>query len=126
MWGGQKIFPYELSGSVVIVKPAGDTLKVQERQLKKEIDQLHNVIDQEGSEHFIVDLSGSTYFGSIVIGAMMAVCGKVKNKHGRAALCNATPGVYDTIQIMKLDAAVPYYNTREEAMAYVQSGEQGV
>ena len=123
MWGGgQKIFPYEREGNVVIVKPAGDTLSVQERQLKKEIDAIHNLIDQKDVEHFVVDLGGAPYFGSIVIGAMMAVCGKVKDKKGRAALCNATQGVYDSIQIMKLDTAVPYYPSRDEALAYVKSG----
>ena len=121
MWGGQKIFPYERDGDVVIVTPAGDTLSVQERQLKKEIDVIHSVIDQDDCPHFVVDLSGAPYFGSIVIGAMMAVCGKVKDKNGKAALCNATPGVHDSIQIMKLDSAVPYYPSREEAMNYVQA-----
>jgi len=119
MWGGQKIFPYEREGNVVIVRPVGDTLSVQERQLKKEIDVIHGIIDQDDCQHLVVDLSGAPYYGSIVIGAMMAICGKVKNKNGRAALCNATQGVHDSIQIMKLDSAVPYYQTREEALAYV-------
>ena len=120
MWSRPKIFPYEREGRVVIVKPAGDSLSVEERQLKKEIDALHAVIDHEDCQHLVVDLSGAPYFGSIVIGAMMALCGKVKNKNGRAALSNATQGVHDSIQIMKLDSAVPYFPTREEALAYVQ------
>ncbi|MCA9068070.1 MAG: STAS domain-containing protein [Planctomycetaceae bacterium] len=120
MWGGQKIFPYEREGSVLIVKPGGDSLSVQERQIKKEIDVIHNLVDQKDCDHLIVDLSGAPYFGSIVIGAVMAICGKMRNKEGKAALCNATEGVYDAIQIMKLDAAVPYFPTREEALAFVQ------
>ena len=120
MWGRQKIFPYQRDGQIVIVKPSGDTLAVQERQLKKEIEAIHDVIDQTDCLHLGVDLSGSSYFGSVVIGAMMALCGKTKNKNGKAALCNATEGVKDSIQIMKLDAAVPYYATLEEALAYVK------
>ena len=123
MWGRPKIFPYEREGSIVIVKPTGDSLSVQERQLKKEIDTIHAIIDEEECRHLVVDLSGAPYFGSIVIGAVMAICGKIHNKNGRAALCNATEGVFDSIQIMKLDAAVPYFPTREDAMAFAQ-GEQ--
>jgi anti-anti-sigma factor len=125
MWGRPKIFPYDREGSVVIVTPAGDSLKVQERQLKKEIDAIHGLIDQDDCQHLVVDLSAAPYFGSIVIGAVMAICGKIKNKNGRAALCNATEGVYDSIQIMKLDSAVPYYRTREEALAYVMGSDGG-
>lgn len=119
MWGRPKIFPYEREGQVVILKPTGDSLSVQEHQLKKEITAIHDLIDNKDCQHLIVDLSGSTYFGSIVIGAVMALCGKVKNKNGKAALCNATQSVHDSIQIMKLDAAVPYYPTKDEALAYV-------
>ena len=35
MWGRPKIFPFERESDVVIVKPTGDSLAVQERQLKK-------------------------------------------------------------------------------------------
>jgi anti-anti-sigma factor len=119
MWNRPKIFPYEQEGRVVILKPAGDSLGVQERQLKKEIDAIHHLIDHDDNPHLVVDLGGAPYFGSLVIGAVMAICGKVKNKNGKAALSNATQGVHDSIQIMKLDAAVPYFSTREEAMAYV-------
>lgn len=122
MWNRPKIFPYEREGGVVIVKPAGDALNVEERQLKKEIDAIHGVIDQDNCRHLVVDLSAAPYFGSIVIGAVMAICGKIKNKNGRAALCNATEGVHDAIQIMRLDTAVPYFPTLEEALAYVQEG----
>ena len=122
MWGRPKIFPYEREGNIVIVKPTGDSLAVQERQLKKEIDAIHAVIDADECQHLIVDLGGAPYFGSIVIGAVMAFCGSIHNKKGRAALCNATEGVYDSIQIMKLDAAVPYFPTREDALAFVQAG----
>jgi anti-anti-sigma factor len=120
MWGRQKIFPYDREGSVVIVKPTGDSLSVQERQLKKEIDAIHAVIDQDDCQHLVVDLSAASYFGSMVIGAVMAFCGKIKNKNGKAALCSASQGVHDSIQIMRLDSVVPYYPTRQEALAHVQ------
>ncbi len=120
MWGRPKIFPYEQEGDIAIVKPTGDSLAVQERQLKKEIDAIHAVIDADDCRHLVVDLSGAPYFGSIVIGAVMAFCGKIHNKEGRAALCNASEGVYDSIQIMKLDAAVPYFPTREAALSFVK------
>ena len=50
----------------------------------------------------------------------MAICGKIHNKGGRAALSNASEGVFDSIQIMKLDAAVPYFPTREDVLAFVK------
>ncbi len=124
MWGQPKIFPYEREGNIVIVKPTGDSLSVQERQLKKEIEAIHAVIDQDDCQHLVVDLSGAPYFGSIVIGALMAICGKIRNKNGRAVLCNATEGVFDSIQIMKLDAAFPYHPSLEDALAYVKEAAE--
>lgn len=112
-----RIFPYELIESTLIVRPTGDSLGVQELELEREIAGLHRLLDDERITGFLVDTGQAPYFSSIVLGAVLAMCQKVRVRGGNAACCNASDGMRDVMKIMKLDAVLPYYETREEALA---------
>lgn len=115
----KKIFPTERHGSIVVLCPDGDPLGVQESQLRGEINALHALLDQPGSAALVVDLGSSKYFSSIVIGAVLTLCTKMKQQARPTALCNAGNAMLDILQIMKLDTILPYYATRAEALEAV-------
>ena len=120
----QKVFPTEVRGNVVVLAPEGDALGIQESQLRREISGLHELLDRPGSAALIVDLGRAKYFSSIVIGAVLTMCTKMKQLNRPAVLCNATEAVFDVLQIMKLDTILPYYATREDAFAALSAAKE--
>src|SRR5262245_7148474 len=112
-----KAFRFERSGATLIVSLQGDCLNTEESALEREIDTLHKVLDERGMKHLVVDIGSLPFFGSIIIGAIMALCTKALARGDKAALCDASEGMRDVIRIMKLDSVVPYFQSRDEALA---------
>jgi anti-anti-sigma factor len=115
-----RVFPMEQVGDVLIVSPTSDSLAVEETQLVREINSLHDAVTKAGVRHLVIDLGGAPYFGSLVLGAIIALTGKVRSLGGRPALCAAKAGVHDALEITRVLDVVPYYQTREEALAAVR------
>ena len=111
-----KAFRYERAGATLIVSLQGDSLQTEESALEREIDILHKIIDEPAVKNVVVDIGSKPFFGSIIIGAIMALCQKAIGNGGKAVLCDASEGMRDVIRIMKLDSVLPYYQTREEAL----------
>jgi anti-anti-sigma factor len=116
-----KVFQFERQDDTLIVIPTGESLHVLESDLRREVDSLHKLMDAPGLVNVVVDVSNAPHFGSIVIGALMALCKKANNRGGQAAFCNASQGMLDMLQIMKIDSVMPYYPTRREAIDGVRS-----
>ena len=119
----RKVFDVQRQGDTLIVVPQGETLGTSEYGLEKEISGLHRLLSDPKVSNLVVDVGSAPYFGSMVIGTIMALCKKVCDQGGQAVLCNASQGMYDAIKTMKLDTVVPYYPTREEALRSLRSGE---
>lgn len=115
----QRVFPFEVVDRVIVLIPEGDALSVEETQLRGEINSLHALLEQASSRALVVDLGRAKYFNSIVVGAVLTLCAKMKQQSRPALLCNANDAMLDVIQIMKLDSLFPYFPTRDEAMRSV-------
>jgi anti-anti-sigma factor len=112
-----KVFQFERQDDTLIVIPNGDSLQVLEADLRREVDALHKLMDAPGLVNVVVDVGNAPHYGSLVIGAIMALCKKANNRGGLAAFCNASDGMLDMLQIMKIDTVMPYFPTRQEALA---------
>ncbi|MFQ5734661.1 MAG: STAS domain-containing protein [Planctomycetaceae bacterium] len=110
-----KVLQYERNDDTLVVSPAGDSLRVEETALAKEVARLHEMLDD--AKNIVVDVGGSPYFGSLVLGSLIALCKRVTDAGGKAALCNASEGMRESLQIMKIDTIIPYFATCEEALA---------
>lgn len=119
----RKVFTFERQGNTLIVIPKGESLGTSEWGLEKEIDGLYRMLSDRKTVNLVVDVGSAPYFGSMIIGTIIALCKKVSDEGGRAVLCNASQGMYDAIRTMKLDTVVPYYRTRQEALQAVQGRE---
>jgi anti-anti-sigma factor len=115
-----KVFLYERQDDTLIVIPNGDSLHVLESDLRREVDSLHKLMDAPGLINLVVDVGNAPHYGSLVIGALMALCKKANNRGGLAAFCNASDGMLDMLQIMKIDSVMPYHPTRREAIDAVR------
>lgn len=114
-------FTSERQGKTLIISPEGDSLSFEESDIKRSLDQLHNLLDEPEIKNLVVDVGSAPYLGSIIIGAIMVLCKKATDNGGNVAICNATPSVLDTIQLMRLDSVIPYFATREEAIGQVET-----
>ena len=115
------VLKFERDGDTLIVLPTGDSLRVEERVLAKEIAALHEMIESKDSKNIVVDIGNSPYFGSLVLGAVIALCKRITDKGGKAALCSASEGMRESLEIMRIDTIIPYFSTREAAMDEVRA-----
>jgi len=115
-----RVLQYERDGNALIVSAASDSLGVEERVLKQEIDALHKLFDTPDVTHIVVDVGGTPYLGSLLLGALIALCKRVSDDGGRAALCNASEGMRESLAIMRIDTVIPYHATVTEALAAVK------
>ena len=115
------VLKFERDGDTLIVLPTGDSLRVEERVLTKEIAALHEMIESKDLKNIVVDIGSSPYFGSLVLGAVIALCKRVTDAGGKAALCNATEGMRESLQIMRIDTIIPYFPTRDAALDEVRA-----
>jgi anti-anti-sigma factor len=114
-----KVFQVERQQDTLIVTPARDSLDVMESELGREVEGLHKLMDTPGVINVVVDVGHAPHFGSLIIGALMALCKKANDRGGTAAFCNASEGMLDMLQIMKIDSVMPYLPTRKEALEAV-------
>lgn len=121
----QRVFLTQREGNTLILSPQRDCLDVQEFDLRNEIDLLHKQLEEPGLQNLVVDVGSAPHFGSIIIGAIMALCKKAHDRGGKAAFCNASPGMLDAMQIMRIDSVMPYFATRAEALAFLAAGSAG-
>ena len=116
----QKVFQSERQQDTLVVTPSRDSLEVMESDLRREVDALHRLLDTPGVINVVIDVGNAPHYGSLIIGALMALCKKANDRGGMAVFCNASQGMLDMLQIMKIDSVMPYFATRSEALQAVQ------
>ena len=114
-----KVFQVERQQDMLIVTPSRDSLEVMESDLRREVESLHKLMETPGVTNVVIDVGHAPHFGSLIIGALMALCKKANDRGGLAAFCNASDGMLDMLQIMKIDTVMPYYASRQEAIEAV-------
>jgi anti-anti-sigma factor len=115
----QKVFQSERQQDTLIVAPSRDALEVMESDLRREVDTLHRLLETPGVINVVIDVGNAPHCGSLIIGALMALCKKANDRGGMAVFCNASQGMLDMMQIMKIDSVMPYFPTRAEALEAV-------
>jgi anti-anti-sigma factor len=86
-----------------------------------ELDRLNEAllaaVDAAPSANWVLDLAGTAYMGSAVLGLLVNVRQRVKSANGRLALCSLSPtlvGIFYTSSLHRLFALHP---TRPDALA---------
>lgn len=111
-----KVFPVEVVGHTLIVKPRGDAAGFRESDVANELKTLEALITDPTHVHLIVDLASSRYFGSTIIGAITSLGRQVRDAGGRVALCNSSAETLEMLRIMHLDEMWMNFDTRKIAL----------
>jgi anti-anti-sigma factor len=69
--------------------------------------------------HVVLDLTGTEYFGSAIVGLLFALSKRVKVLGGRLAACVANEHCKDVLAVTRFDQVCPVFDSRSEAVASV-------
>jgi anti-anti-sigma factor len=120
-----KIFRVRRQQDTFVVSPQGEAPGFRTAALEAELNRLLKQLDDPQPVNLIVDLGGTNYYGSAMIGAIFELRRKVLGGGGRAVLCHASEDMLDILRVLKLDREWPYVATRAEAFARLRAPEDG-
>ena len=115
------ILPVERLGDTLLVVPHGDLGGFSQRVFQTEYQRLQKVLDDASLKHLIVDLSGSRYFGSEMLGALVALRERVVERGGRAALTDVSRDMLAGLDVIGVDGLFEVFNTRADAVSALAS-----
>lgn len=110
------VFHREEQGQSLILTPHSPLGGLFEAEIDKEAGELLEMINQTWGTAVILDLAGSDYLGTALLGAVVRLWKRVSQRGGRLALCRVSGPVHDTLRITKLHTVWPIFDTREEAL----------
>lgn len=114
-WLG-KIFRIEGEGDTLIVIPVIDGCGFRYAQLQTEANSLRRKFELKEFKNLLMDLAHLHYFGSELIGVLIALARKVTDTGGKAAICNGSDKMLEVLNNMRLMKLWPHFKTREEAL----------
>lgn len=107
----------ERHGDALVVQPAGDAVGFALTALQQEIGTILALADEPGIRHLIIDLERANYFGSTVIGDLIRIGQRFKERGGRIALAAASSDMLGVLRIMKLDSLWELFDTVPAALS---------
>lgn len=116
----QSIFGLEQDKGVLVVAPAGDAMSYRDVDVAHEVGAINSRIDAMHPAMVVMDLGGSRYFGSVMIGAISEFAERVRTAAGAFAVCNVSPDTASVLRVMKLDERWPQFDSRRAAVKYVR------
>ena len=115
------VFLVERQGEILIVAPSRDAMGLVESNLRTELNALHELVEGQEIRHLVVDLGSSSFFDSLILGAVTVLGQRVRDRGGKAVLCNAHEEMYEVLQIIRFDTILPYFRSPSAALDFVLS-----
>jgi anti-anti-sigma factor len=115
------LYPYELCGNTLVIRPHGDSIGFALQQLRIEIHEVRKLAQTDRVRHLLVDLSDERYFGSMVLGDITEFGNIVRKRGGRTGLCGASPELLTVLTITKMDNEWEFYPDIETGLKDVAS-----
>jgi anti-anti-sigma factor len=113
------IFDTEIQDATLIVAPRGDVSTLAGEDVHAELPRLLDQLQRPEIKHIVFDLKKASYFGSILLGAMSAMWGRVRAREGKMAVCNVSDTGKEILHVSKFDTLWPVCDSREEALEKV-------
>jgi anti-anti-sigma regulatory factor len=111
-----QVFPVEIFGNTAVISPAGDSPGFASAAITGEVAILRDFLAQPGIQHLILDLSRTNYFGSVMLGELIALTQATQQQGGRVAICGASNDMLEITRIMKIDSMWERFSNRAQAL----------
>ncbi|MEX2287470.1 MAG: FHA domain-containing protein [Planctomycetaceae bacterium] len=117
-----RIFTVERVANTLIVTPAGDSHRFRYADVHHEANRVLNLLSNPELVNLIVDLGSEDIFTSVAIGVFTRLRNIIAERGGRAALCNTSSNMRDTLTDMSLYDLWTHFPSRPAALEAIMSG----
>jgi len=114
----QLIFSVNEAKGVQVITPVGDAISYRDIDVAAAVNDVLQQINQLPDPRVVVDLSGSRYFGSIMIGAVSQFAERVRERGGVFAVCELSSDMREVLNAMKLGDRWPTFDTQKAAVKF--------
>jgi len=121
----QTVFNTQSSRGVLIVTPVGDAVSFRESDVNHSVNLVLERIGSATPPLVVVDFGNSSYFGSVIIGAVVTFAEQVKQAGGAIAACRVSDEMLGVFKVMHLDQLWTVCETRREAVRAVRRTSSG-
>ena len=111
----------ESMDKVLVVSPLFTFAQFSEPDLLNEWNQLKSYLEQSPVTQVVVDLAEIPYFGSTVLGWMVQIWKKMRERGGTLTMCNVSPIGREILAAAKFDELWNVHDTRAEALKMLPS-----
>lgn len=113
------ILPAERLGDTLLISPHGDLGSYSAQTFHTEFQFAQKLVAQPRIKNLIIDLGGSRYFGSEMLGALLALRAPIVEQGGRAVLVHVSKDTMVGLSVIKADTLFEIMSTRSEALRKV-------
>jgi anti-anti-sigma factor len=114
-------FQLEWHGGTVVIIPAANVESMRWDLIEQAAEVVMEPIRQQETPMVVVDLSEVSYFGSVFLALLLRLHKSVRSRGGELVLCGATKMAEELLRVTALDTLWAIYETREEALAALES-----
>jgi anti-anti-sigma factor len=111
-----RVYKTELFGDALVITLQGDAPGFSIGSVHNEMSTIIGLAKSPEVRNLIVDISGSNYYGSLILGEIVSLGQMVREKGGRVALAGTSPDTKEILRMMRLDALWERYPTRSMAL----------
>ncbi len=97
-------------------------IRFQDRRLAGDLpdqlgDELYRLAAEEDCTKILLNFSGVEFFASDMLGKVMALNKRMKQKKGRLAICEVCPYLHQVITVTRLDTLLTIAGTEAEGLS---------
>jgi anti-anti-sigma factor len=107
--------------NVVILTFTGPHL-VDEEEIDVLADYLYGEAERASSARLVLDFAHVELMGTSAWGVLLGLLKRIRASGGRLALCNFTPNLRETLDVLRLHLVFDVYQTRQEALDSFPAG----
>lgn len=111
-----RVYKTEQLGEALVVTLRGDAPGFSIGAVHNEMSTIVGLAKSPEVRHLIVDMSGSNYYGSMILGEIVNLGQAVREKGGRIALAGTSDDMKEVLRMMRLDGMWERYPTRSMAL----------
>lgn len=111
-----RVYKTEVLGQALVVTLQGDSPGFSIGAVQNEMATVIGLAKHPEVRNLIIDLSGSNYYGSLILGEIVNLCQAVRERGGRVALAGTSGDMKEILRMMRLDAMWERYPTRSMAL----------
>lgn len=114
-------FRIEKHGDVTVVVPSSEIEGLQWELIEQASEMMLAPLDKGETPLVVIDLSEVDYFGSVFLSLLLRTWKSVFQHGGTMVLCHVSTRARELLKVTALDTLWAIYDTRDEAMAVLES-----